>query len=215
MLLNDNFCSPEPTCLIPNQLIFLSKGPLAEWRSHSSTFNTAWAGRRSSSITLHRVRGFLPPQFSSTVPSHSPFQAQRDIIYFSSFSMWVWDPFPVSQRSLHRTVRQYSRAALHIYIHCWSCVEVSKDFRQDPVTRNQKNFKNWYVLKPGFEHATYWTLAGKHMCDHVWQTFYTCKTVNKTFQKLFWLGFSQQAESQTWSNVHNFYCIHVSGVFLV
>lgn len=122
LLLNDNHYSPEPSCLIPNQLISLSKGPLAECAQvrsprhpHSPRFNTAWAGPRSSSIPQHRVRGFLPSQFSSAMRSLFPLPISKGNNLFYQFLHGALKPFPSLSRCLHRKVRQYSRAALRIH----------------------------------------------------------------------------------------------------
>lgn len=78
-LLNDSCCSPELNAQLqlfyfPTERVFGSMPNLS-----SLNFNTASAGS-CSSITLHRMRQFLPPQFSSSAPQPFPFQAQREII---------------------------------------------------------------------------------------------------------------------------------------
>lgn len=58
--------------------------------SHSLNFNTAWAGSLLFKHHTDRIRGFLPPQFSSTAPQPFPFQAQREIQVFHV----TLEPFP-------------------------------------------------------------------------------------------------------------------------
>lgn len=93
LLLNYNCCSLQSTSWFS---YLKDVGRMCPWLIVLS-FTPACPCPCSSSITLCRVRGFLPLQFSS------------------GLSMWLWDSFPVFWRSLCRTIRQYLRAALCIW----------------------------------------------------------------------------------------------------